>query len=107
MFGLVQIGIALAVGAIGTTESTVANVLKIAGFASGPVLGIYLAARFAPRVTQPAALGGFLVGVTVLSWLALATDLYWPWYAAVGALSTLAAGSIVQFALPRNREATT
>ena len=107
VFGLVQIGIALAVGAIGTTESTVANVLKIAGFASGPVLGIYLAARFAPRVTQPAALGGFLVGVTVLSWLALATDLYWPWYAAVGALSTLVAGSIVQFALPRNREATT
>lgn len=96
VFGLVQIGIALVVGAIGTTESTVANVLKIAGFASGPVLGIYLVARFAPRVTQAAALGGFVVGVSVLSWLALATELYWPWYAAAGALTTLLGATAFQ-----------
>ena len=40
-----------------------ANVLKIAVFATGPVLGIYLLARFAPRVRQPAALSGFVLGV--------------------------------------------
>ena len=84
-FGLLQIGIALAVGIIGTTESTVANVLKIAGFATGPVLGIYLLARFAPRVSQRAALSGFVVGVACLSGLAMGTALYWPFYAAAGA----------------------
>ena len=103
-FGLVQTGIALAVGIIGTTESTVANVLKIAGFASGPVLGVYLLARFAPRVGQSAALSGFVLGVAILSSLALATDLYWPWYAAVGALSTALAGTLLQAMAQRLRE---
>jgi SSS family transporter len=95
-FGVLQIGIALAVGAIGTTESTVANVLKIAGFATGPVLGIYLLARFAPRVSQPAALSGFVLGVAFLSWLALGTELYWPFYAAAGALLTFGLALLAQ-----------
>ncbi len=64
------------------------NVLKIAGFASGPVLGLFLLAVASPRVKQPAALMGFVVGVTGLSMLAMGTDLYWPWYAAVGSLLT-------------------
>jgi SSS family transporter len=102
-FGAVQVAIAVAVGAIGTTESTVANVLKIAGFASGPVLGIYLLARFAPGVRQPAALSGFVIGVAGLSWLALGTDLYWPWYAAAGALLTALAGRLVQTVMNSKR----
>lgn len=100
-FGVLQVGIALVVGYIGTTESTVANVLKITGFATGPVLGIYLLARFAPRVRQPAALAGFVAGVTGLSALALGTDLYWPWYAAAGSLLTFAAGWVIQKAKDR------
>lgn len=99
-FGIVQITIAVLVGVIGTTESTVFNVLKIAGFASGPVLGLFLLAVLAPRVKQPAALMGFVVGVTGLSVIAIGTDLYWPWYAAVGALITWLAGSIIQMFVP-------
>ena len=72
-----------------------------AGFASGPVLGVYLLARFAPAVEQTAALAGFVVGIAVLSLLALGTDLYWPWYAAVGATSTLIAGTTIQFVSQR------
>jgi hypothetical protein len=83
----------------------VANVLKIAGFASGPVLGVYLLARFAPAVEQTAALSGFVAGIAALSLLALGTDLYWPWYAAVGATSTLIAGATIQFVLQRKRSA--
>ena len=96
-FGIVQISIAALVGSIGTTESTVFNVLKIAGFASGPVLGLFLLAVTGSRVKQPAALMGFLVGVTGLSVVALGTDLYWPWYAAVGSLITWLAGLLIQF----------
>lgn len=95
-FGILQVAIALLVGAIGTTESTVFNVLKIAGFASGPVLGLFLLAVSSQRVKQPAALMGFVVGVTGLSLVAVGTDLYWPYYAAVGASLTWLAGWLIQ-----------
>lgn len=95
-FGLLQVAIAIVVGMIGTTESVVANVLKIAGFASGPVLGLYLLAVFAHRVEQPAAILGFVGGVASLSVIAYGTDLYWPWYAAVGSLLTFFLGWIIQ-----------
>jgi SSS family transporter len=99
-FGILQVGIATLVGIIGTTESTVFNVLKIAGFASGPVLGLFLLAVAAHNVKQPAALAGFVVGVAGLSVLAVGTDLYWPWYAATGALLTWLAGWLIQLLMP-------
>jgi Na+/proline symporter len=102
VFGILQVTIAVMVGLIGTTESTVFNVLKIAGFATGPVLGLFLLAVTAPRVKQPAALAGFVAGVTGLSVIAVATDLYWPWYAAVGALITWLAGWSLQLVWPDN-----
>jgi Na+/proline symporter len=88
-FGILQVTIAVLVGLIGTTESTVFNVLKIAGFATGP--------------KQPAALAGFVVGVAGLSFAAVATDLYWPWYAAVGSLITCLAGWSLQVIWPDNK----
>jgi SSS family transporter len=100
VFGILQVTIATLVGVIGTTESTVFNVLKIAGFASGPVLGLFLLAVAAPRVQQPAALMGFVVGVAGLSTVAIGTDLYWPWYAAVGSLLTWLAGWLIQLLSP-------
>jgi len=100
VFGILQITIAVLVGIIGTTESTVFNVLKIAGFASGPVLGLFLLAVAAPSVKQPAALMGFVVGVTGLSIVAMGTDIYWPWYAAVGSLLTWLAGWLIQLLSP-------
>jgi len=96
LFGILQVAIAIVVGMIGTSESVVANVLKIAGFASGPVLGLYLLAVFARHVQQPAALLGFVVGVASLSAIAYGTSLYWPWYAAVGSLLTFFAGWLIQ-----------
>jgi Na+/proline symporter len=93
-FGLVQIGIALAFGLIASNESIVANVLKISGFAAGPVLGLYFLGVFAPRVQQRAALTGFVVGVGVLSVIAYSTPVHWAWYALFGSVVTLAAGNL-------------
>jgi SSS family solute:Na+ symporter len=101
-FGVLQVTIAAMVGATGTTESTVFNVLKIAGFATGPVLGLFLLAVAAPSVKQPAALVGFVVGVAGLSFIAAGTDLYWPWYAATGSLMTWLAGYVVQWLWPKS-----
>lgn len=92
VFGLVQIGIALAFGLIASSESIVANVLKISGFAAGPVLGLYFLGVFAPQVQQRAALAGFVVGVGVLSFIAYTTALHWAWYALCGSVITMAAG---------------
>ncbi len=91
-FGVLQVGIAVLVGIVGTTESTVGNVLKIAGFAAGPVLGLYLLGVFSTSVRQSAALTGFGIGVACLSTVALGTDLYWAWYPALGSLVTWFAG---------------
>lgn len=99
-FGLLQIGIAVLFGLIGTDESTVANVLKISGFATGPVLGLYFLVVFVPAVRQTAALAGFGAGVLVLSAVALGTAVYWPWYALVGSLTTLGSGALVQVLKP-------
>ena len=67
-------------------------VLAIAGFAMGPILGLYFLAVAAPRVRQRAALLGFLTGIALLSYIALNTGLYWPWYAGCGAFATFAFG---------------
>ena len=95
-FGILQIGIAVVFGLVGTDESTVANVLKIAGFAAGPVLGLYLLGVFVPMVKQSAALIGFVVGVLTLSMIAYSTPLHWAWYAITGTLATMIGGMVAQ-----------
>src|SRR5690606_9306696 len=96
LFGLLQTGLAVLYGWLGTGESTVANVLKISGFATGPVLGLYLLGVFAPRVGQRSALAGFVIGVAILSSAALGTSVHWAWYALIGSLGTFMAGWLVQ-----------
>jgi SSS family transporter len=93
-FGVMQTGIALLFGMLASNESIVANVLKISGFAAGPVLGLYFLGVFVPRVRQRAALAGFVVGVVVLSTIAYLTPLHWAWYALTGSLVTLLAGTL-------------
>jgi Na+/proline symporter len=90
-FGIVQIGIALVAHWQGYNESTVNQVLKIAGFTSGPMLGLYLLGVLT-KVGEGAALGGFLVGLAVISYVAHDTSVFWPWYAAIGGAATIAAG---------------
>ncbi len=95
VFGFVQIGIALGFGMITSSGSIVANVLKISGFAAGPVLGLYFLGVFMPKVHERAALGGFAVGVVVLSTIAYSTPLHWAWYALLGCAVTTIAGRIM------------
>jgi SSS family transporter len=98
-FGLLQVAIALASHQLGAATSVVKQVLAIAGFATGPTLGVYLLAVGLPRVGQRAALVGLVGGIVLLALIAKgipllwpAYSIYWPWYAAVGALLTLTLG---------------
>jgi len=104
-FGVLQIAIALiSYQLFGADKSIVASVLKIAGFALGPMLGLYFLAVFAPRVQQRAALLGFVAGTGVLSWLAMGTALYWPWYAAVGSVATFLCGLFFSMVFSESQE---
>jgi SSS family transporter len=99
-FGILQICIALISYYLGTNENTVNSVLKIAGFALGPLLGLYFLAVFTPHVKQREALAGFCLGVIALSCIAIVTPLYWPWYAGTGAGITFLAGMVLSFLFP-------
>ena len=103
-FGCLQIGIAIASYYLGASESTVNSVLGIASFSLGPLLGLYLLAVFTDRVKQRAALTGFCVGVGSITTIALTTNLYWAWYAGVGALVTLLAGLLASYCIADNTD---
>lgn len=96
-FGVLQIVIALASYRIGATQSVVDGVLTIAGFALGPMLGLYFLAVLTNRVQQRAALAGFGVGLLSITYIAFATPLYWAWYACAGSILTFAAGLLFSY----------
>ncbi|BBO35302.1 sodium:solute symporter [Lacipirellula parvula] len=97
-FGLLQIGIAVVAYRMSASQSIVNEVLTIAAFTSGPMLGLYLIGVLAPNVSEKPALGGFLCGLIVISlvtFLPRFTDMpviWWPWYATIGSAATFASG---------------
>ncbi len=96
-FGLVQIG----VGIFGQylTQAVVDNVLAIAGFTTGIVLGIFFLGIFAPHATQRSALIALVGGLAGMTWIKFQTGLAWPWYVLVGSLGTLALGLLASAVL--------
>jgi len=98
VFGLVQI----AVGIAGQwfSESVVSNVLTIAGFTTGIILGVFFLGILTTRVGQRAALTGMGLGLAGMTAVAFATPLAWPWYAMVGSLGTLGLGLLASLVWP-------
>jgi Na+/proline symporter len=93
VFGLIQIGVGIR--AQHFASHVVNNVLAIAGFATGILLGVFLLGVLTQRVGQAAALIGMLVGITTVTTVKFQTELAWPWYAAVGASATFVTGLTV------------
>jgi solute:Na+ symporter, SSS family len=108
-FGIAQIGVAIA--GIYLARSVVTNVLDIASFTAGLLLGLFALGVLTQRVRQPAALIGLVVGLIVLTTVKFATSIAWPWYALIGTVTTFAAGMLAsQFSgpnLPRSDTAAT
>lgn len=108
LFGALQVGIALIAYWQGHDKTVVEQVLTIAAFTSGPMLGLYLIAVLLPEVNERAALAAFLIGLLVLSFVELSTwqewpfakfkwpypKIYFPWYAVFGSTLTFALGWI-------------
>ncbi|MCA9185013.1 MAG: sodium:solute symporter [Pirellulaceae bacterium] len=66
VFGILQVAIAIAVINIAANTAVVDRVLFIAGFASGPILGLFFLASLSKHCRESDALFGFVGGVLIL-----------------------------------------
>ena len=90
LWGLVQIAVGLA--AIRLSESVVNEVLGIASFTNGVILGVFFLGTFTRRVGQVAAMAGMLVGALVMIAVKLGTAVSWQWYVLIGSVTTFLVG---------------
>jgi SSS family transporter len=96
VWGVARIAVALGALSLEGGESVVDQVLKVAGFTSGMILGLFLLGSLRRPVASGAALAGLVVGfvAVLLAWLPSTWGpavLAWPWYAPIGTIVTVAA----------------
>jgi Na+/proline symporter len=92
MWGVLQVVVAFA--AIQLSRRVVDEVLGIASFTNGIILGVFLLGTFTTRVRERGAFVGVIVGAAVMLAVRLFTDVSWQWYVLIGSLVTLATGTL-------------
>jgi solute:Na+ symporter, SSS family len=85
-------GIAVIFVWLGIRETIVNEVLAVAGFSSGILVGVFALGVATRHVNQQSALMGMLAGAGVLTWVKFWTPVAWPWYALIGAAVTILTG---------------
>ncbi|MGZ8798318.1 MAG: sodium:solute symporter [Thermoanaerobaculia bacterium] len=98
--GIVQIVVGVAMER--TAKSALNTVLSIASLINGPILGVFLLG-WSRRGGRTAAFAGMLTGIIVVSYVAFATEVAWPWYTLIGSMTTFIAGRVVA-AFEKKRE---
>jgi SSS family solute:Na+ symporter len=91
--GVAQIAVGVAL--VSSPTSALDKALAVASLINGPILGVFLLGSFTKRAGRTAALAGMSVGLVVVLVVWRATSVSWPWYAAIGSLTTLAVGAAV------------
>jgi SSS family transporter len=97
MWGVLQIVVAIV--AIKLSSRVVDEVLGIASFTNGIILGVFLLGTLTRRVGQSAAFVGIVVGAIVMLYLKLFTAVSWQWYVLVGSVATFVAGVLASYAV--------
>jgi len=97
-WGALQMTVAIA--AITLSSRVVDEVLGIASFTNGIILGLFLLGTLTTRVGQTSAFAGILVGAAVMLWLKLFTGVSWQWYVLVGSLTTFLTGLAASLVAP-------
>lgn len=90
IWGVVQMGVAIA--AINLSSRVVDEVLGIASFTNGVILGLFFLGTFTKRVGQQAAVVGIICGASLMLAVKLGTTVTWQWYVLIGSLTTFASG---------------
>jgi solute:Na+ symporter, SSS family len=98
VWGALQIVVAIV--AIKLSSRVVDEVLGIASFTNGIILGLFLLGTLTTRVSQAAAFVGILVGAAVMLYLKLFTGVSWQWYVLVGSVATFITGVLASYVTP-------
>lgn len=101
-FGLVQAGAALL--AVELSRRVVDEVLAVAAFTNGLILGLFLLGTLTSHVRQRGALTGLAVGTLVMLAVKLGTAISWQWYVLIGAAVTFGVGWVTERAAPSSAE---
>lgn len=102
VFGVIQTAVAIV--AISLSSRVVDEVLGIASFTNGVILGVFLLGTFT-RAGQRAALVGIVAGAGLMLAVKLQTAVSWQWYVLIGSTATFVAGSLAA-ALLRSKTTT-
>lgn len=92
IWGVVQISVAIV--AINLSSRVVDEVLGIASFTNGVILGLFFLGTFTKRVGQMAAFVGIVAGATVMLYVKLQTGVSWQWYVLIGSVTTFVVGCL-------------
>jgi len=99
-FGVVQIAVAIA--AISISSRVVDEVLGIASFTNGVILGVFFLGTFTNRVGQRAAFLAIAGGAAVMLAIKLNTAVSWQWYVFIGSIATFCIGLLGSMFLPED-----
>jgi SSS family transporter len=101
-WGIMRVAVALAALRLAGERSVIDQALKVAGFTTGTILGLFLLGSLRRPVGSWVALIGLLAGVAAVCavWLPSLGDgpaLAWPWYAPIGTATTAVVALLLNF----------
>jgi SSS family transporter len=88
---------ATAIAAIWLSRRVVDEVLGLAAFTGGLVLGLFFLGLFTTRVRERSALAGMSMGLVVMLWVRLGTSVSWQWYVLIGAAVTFGGALLASY----------
>jgi SSS family transporter len=89
-WGIVQIAVALVARTL--SQRVVDEVLAIAAFTNGAILGVFLLGTLTRRVGESDAVLGMVGGLSVMLYVKFFTAIAWPWFTVIGSLATVITG---------------
>jgi Na+/proline symporter len=98
VFGVVQMLIAIGFGLLEVRQNLVQEVLAVAGFSSGVLVGVFALGVLTQRVDQLSAVCGMVAATAALVYAKFGTPIAWPWYTPIGASVTMVVGLFVSLA---------
>lgn len=102
VWGLTRILVALLAVRLMTNRNVITEVLRVAGFTTGMILGLFLLGSLRRPVRSGAALAGLVVGFVAVLLVWAGSSLAWPWYAVIGTATTVAVALLVDLLGTRN-----
>lgn len=99
IWGVIQISVAIV--AIKVSSRVVDEVLGIASFTNGVILGLFFLGTFTKRVRQTAAFVGIIVGAAVMLYVKLQTGISWQWYVLIGSVTTFLVGCLTSLVVKK------